>query len=71
MSTTTSPFTSEQPSHAISNVTDHPGSTWAGIGVAAVTVGQAISTGSMPTTTSGWISFVGGLVFAVLAAIGK
>ena len=63
--------TSMQPSHAISNVTAHPGSTWAGVGVAAVTIGQTISAGTMPTTASGWVSFVAGLAFAILAALGK
>ena len=63
--------TSAQPSHAVSNIIAHPGSTWAGVGIAAVTIGQTISAGTMPTTASGWVSFVAGLAFAILAALGK
>jgi hypothetical protein len=71
MVTTPSTSTADQPSHSLSNITAHPGSTWAGVGVVAVTVGQIVSAGSMPTTPMGWVSFIAGLAFAVLAALGK
>lgn len=71
MTTTTNVPTATQPDFHVNNILDHPGSTWAGVGVAALTVGNAVQAGSMPTTTSGWISFLAGLAFSVAAALGK
>ncbi len=65
------PVIALQPSHSLANVVDHPGSTWAGLGVAAVTIGNAVQSGAMPTTPAGWIAFIAGLAAAVAAALGK
>jgi hypothetical protein len=67
--TTTS--TADQPSHSLGNVLSHPGSSWAGAGIVATTIGTMISAGSMPTTTSGWVTFAVSILLAVAAALGK
>lgn len=55
------------PALAASNITDHPGSTYAGIGaILAVVSSSIMSTGGMPTTTAGWLVFAS----TVLAGIG-
>lgn len=63
--------TSAQPSHALSNILAHPGSSWAGAGVALFTIGSAVQAQQLPTTTLGWVAFLGGLATALGAALGK
>jgi hypothetical protein len=67
----TAPSTRQQPSHALSNIFAHPGSTWAGVGVALATVAGAINAQGLPTTAGGWITFVASLLVALMAALGK
>ena len=67
----TAPSTRQQPSHAWSNIFAHPGSTWAGVGLAVLTVGQAMAGQGMPTTLAGWFAFAVALVGSLLAALGK
>lgn len=72
MSSTTTPLqTADQPALHPSNITAHPGSTWAGAGVLMAAVATQISSGSMPTTTAGWITFVLQILLAAAAALGK
>jgi hypothetical protein len=63
--------TSQQPSHALSNIIDHPGSTYAGVGVIALAIGQIVQANGMPTTAAGWVTLGAELVMAVMAALGK
>ncbi len=72
MSQTTTPVaTVDQPSHAISNVMAHPGSTWAAAGIVAMTVATMVQANSLPTTPAAWIAFFASLATAVMAALGK
>ena len=59
------------PAHAWSNIVTHPGSTWAGVGLAMLTVGQAMAGQGVPTTLAGWVAFAVPLVGALMAALGK
>ena len=45
------------PALAASNITGSLGSTIAGIGLLANTLGTAITTTGLPTTSTGWFSF--------------
>lgn len=62
--------TADQPSHSLDNITAHPGSTWAGVSVALVTVGNGLANG-LPTNSAGWTTMAIALMTAVLAALGK
>lgn len=62
--------TALQPAHALSNVTAHPGSSWAGASVALATLGNAASNG-LPTNAAGWAAFGLALLTSVLAGLGK
>lgn len=70
MSGTTLP-TSAQPSHALSNIIDHPGSSWAAAGVIGVAVSNVVAANSLPTTAMGWASLIVSIAVAVMAALGK
>lgn len=63
--------TADQPALHPSNITAHPGSSWAGAGVLAVAVGQQIASGQMPSSTAGWSMFAIQIAMAVAAAFGK
>lgn len=63
--------TADQPALHPSNITAHPGSTWAGAGVLAAAVATQIAAGSMPTTSAGWITFIVQILLAGAAALGK
>lgn len=63
--------TADQPSHALANVLAHPGSSWAGAGIVAMTVATMIQANSLPTTSAGWIAFLASMATAVMAALGK
>lgn len=69
MSDTTS--TAQQPSLHPSNILAHPGSTWAGVGVAAMAVGQQIAAGQMPTSSAGWGFFAFQIAMSLGAVFGK
>jgi hypothetical protein len=62
--------TSQQPALHTDNITAHPGSTFAGLGVLAVGIGQTMSAGT-PTTTAGWITFGAQIALGVLGMFGK
>lgn len=71
MSTTTTPLlTADQPSHALANITAHPGSSYAGAGI-LVTLATFISQNPLPTSALGWLGYAAAAVTAVLAALGK
>jgi hypothetical protein len=63
--------TAVQPALHPANVTAHPGSTWAGVGVGLVTLGQTFQAGGLPTTSVGWVQLLAGLSFSIMAALGK
>jgi hypothetical protein len=73
MSQTTTPVvpTALQPHFALSNIIEHPGSTYAGIGVVLGIIAQAINAGGMPTTIAGWITLIAGVAISIAAALGK
>lgn len=54
---------------AVGNIIGSPASTYAGVGLIAATVAQALSTQAMPSTTSGWIAFSLQLALGILAAL--
>lgn len=60
--------TADQPAHSVSNITAHPGSSWAGVGLALLGTIQA---GGVPTTSLGWVSLIAGGLSGLLAALGK
>jgi hypothetical protein len=63
--------TSAQPALHVDNITAHPGSTWAGAGVAVYALGNAMVQQGMPTTTGGWVSLLLPVLMGGLAALGK
>lgn len=72
MSASTTPQTADQPALHVSNITAHPGSSWAGIGVAVVgTTASFIVSNGVPTTKGGLVMLLGSLVTGLLAALGK
>lgn len=70
MSASTTPQTADQPALHVSNITAHPGSSWAGAGILMALAGFATQN-PMPTTKAGWISYGLAASMAVLAALGK
>lgn len=64
-------LTADQSSLHINNIAAHPGSTWAGVGVGLLTIGNQFQSGGLPTNKAGWIQLIMGTAFAVLAALGK
>jgi hypothetical protein len=62
-------FTADQPFLHVANIAAHPGSTFAGVGVGLIGVGQALS--NPPVTTAGWIGIVCQIVLGILGALGK
>jgi hypothetical protein len=62
--------TADQPPIHVDNITAHPGSTFAGAGLIAMTIGQAMSSG-MPTGAGGWAAMAAQVAFGVLGALGK
>lgn len=69
MSTTLA--TSQQPAIHVDNVTAHPGSTLAGIGVIAMAVGQMVATMPQPTSAIGWTALGLQLLAGFGAMLGK
>jgi hypothetical protein len=69
--TTTSLPTAQQPALHVANILAHPGSTWAGVGVIAMTVGQAMVQQGMPTTAGGWLAFLLPVAMGVGGMLGK
>lgn len=69
MSASTS--TAAQPALHADNITAHPGSTLAGIGVIAATVGSMLATTPLPTTTAGWVMFAAGILGGLGGMFGK
>jgi hypothetical protein len=58
--------TSAQPALHVDNITAHPGSTFAGIGLFSAALAQP-----MPTTWLGWVWVVMQVAGGVLAGLGK
>lgn len=72
MSDTTTPLsTADQPSHSLANILAHPGSSYAGAGIAMLTIGKFMTDTSYPTTATGWIAYALALGTALMAALGK
>jgi hypothetical protein len=71
--TTTTPIvpTAQQPALHVDNILAHPGSSWAGVGLIAMTVGQAMMQQGMPTTAGGWIAFLLPVAMGVGGMLGK
>ena len=63
--------TTTEPSLALKNIVAHPGSTYAGVGVVALAIGQVVNAGAMPTSFTGWLLVGGQLLLALGAAFGK
>jgi hypothetical protein len=63
--------TAQQPAMHVSNISAHPGSTWAGIGVIAMTVGQAMVAQGMPHSAGGWAAFLLPVAMGVGGMLGK
>jgi hypothetical protein len=63
--------TAQQPALHVDNITAHPGSTFAGAGLIVATVGQAMLSQPMPTTTAGWITWALPIVLGGLGMFGK
>lgn len=71
MSDTIKLNTADQPAFHPSNILAHPGSSWAGAGIAAMAIGQQLTTSGPPTSTAGWGMFAFQMAMAVAAAFGK
>lgn len=60
-----------QAAHGWGNILAHPGSTWAGVGLALATIGAAINAQGLPSTAGGWVAFAMSLAVSLMAALGK
>jgi len=54
-----------------SNILAHPGSTWAGVGLALITIGTAINAQGLPSSAGGWVAFAMSLAVSLMAALSK
>lgn len=70
-STTDAP-TAVQPDFHPNNIVDHPGSTWAGIGVAfGGVVMSVIQANGIPNSIGTWVLFIGSVLTGVAGMLGK
>lgn len=60
-----------QAAYGWGNILAHPGSTWAGAGLAAATIGTAINAQGLPSSAAGWVAFLLSLAASFAAAVGK
>lgn len=67
--TDVTPTALQAPIHT-DNIVAHPGSTFAGAGVAAVLL-AFVQANPWPTSAAGWFAYGAAAVMAVLAALGK
>ena len=67
----TAPSTNQQPSHAMSNILAHPGSTWAGATLIVGVLGTTMAATGWPTTASGWMTFALTVFGGIMAGLGK
>lgn len=59
------------PAFGVANILGSPASTLAGASVVLGLLGSTVATTGLPTTTPGWIAFVGSLLSALAAALAK
>ena len=59
------------PAFGVANILGSPASTLAGASVILGLLGNTVATTGLPTTTPGWIAFVGSLLSALAAALAK
>ena len=64
-------LTAEQPALHTDNITAHPGSTWAGVGVVLTGVAQAVASGGVPSSVAGWLVLGLQVGAGVLGMLGK
>lgn len=63
--------TNPTPALSPANITGSPSSTYAGIGLLALSAGQMMQAQPMPTTTAGWIAFAIPLVMGALSMFSR
>lgn len=63
--------TIDQPHFSLGNIIDHPGSTYAGVGLLVLTLGQYATANPLPVNAAGWVTYLAQLALAIMAAMGK